>query len=215
MSPFLIVPIASAAISPMQSPTKATGRPMTSATASATGRSEFASSGPPFGRPKCASRMTLPPLSAISFDRLRDALDPRLVRDPAVFGRDVEVDAKEHALARDIGVVEGAERIAHGSRLPSFPRFQPLPLCHARESGHPVARARLRLPAFAGVTSWPQISLAIATAVSAIRFEKPHSLSYQDRTRTNLPSITLVWSRWKIEERLSWLKSLETFGCSV
>ena len=37
-----------------------------------------------------------------------------------------------------------------------------------------------------------QISLPIATAVSAMRFEKPHSLSYQLRMRTILPSITLV-----------------------
>ena len=37
-----------------------------------------------------------------------------------------------------------------------------------------------------------QISFAMATAVSAMRLEKPHSLSYQDSTRTKLPSITLV-----------------------
>ena len=41
-------------------------RPRCSATAEATGRSELASSGPPLGRPKWASRTTLPPLSAIS-----------------------------------------------------------------------------------------------------------------------------------------------------
>ncbi|TAU90489.1 hypothetical protein ELI41_19105 [Rhizobium leguminosarum] len=37
-----------------------------------------------------------------------------------------------------------------------------------------------------------QISLAKATAVSDMRLEKPHSLSYQDRMRTKLPSMTLV-----------------------
>ncbi|NKJ96792.1 hypothetical protein GFM14_35690 [Rhizobium leguminosarum bv. viciae] len=37
-----------------------------------------------------------------------------------------------------------------------------------------------------------QMSLAKATAVSDMRLEKPHSLSYQDRTRTKLPSMTLV-----------------------
>ncbi|MOA49447.1 hypothetical protein D3C78_1723290 [compost metagenome] len=56
---------------------------------------------------------------------------------------------------------------------------------------------------------------ANATAVSDMRLEKPHSLSYQDRTRTNLPSMTLVWSIAKIEEWLSWLKSRETSGSSV
>ncbi len=35
-------------------------------------------------------------------------------------------------------------------------------------------------------------SLAIAVAVSTMRFEKPHSLSYQLTTRTSLPSITAV-----------------------
>ena len=60
-------------------------------------------------------------------------------------------------------------------------------------SGHSVReRANFWTPAFAGVAPNPQISFAIATAVSAMRFEKPHSLSYQDSTRTKLPSITLV-----------------------
>ncbi len=43
-------------------------------------------------------------------------------------------------------------------------------------------------------------SFPIATAVSAIRFEKPHSLSYQDTTRTSVPSMTRVWSTWKMDE---------------
>ena len=55
----------------------------------------------------------------------------------------------------------------------------------------------------------------MATAVSFMRLEKPHSLSYQDITRTSEPSMTLVWSMWKIEECGSWLKSDETFFSSV
>ena len=39
-----------------------------------------------------------------------------------------------------------------------------------------------------------QSNLPIATAVSAMRLEKPHSLSYQDITRTSVPLMTLVWS---------------------
>ena len=58
-------------------------------------------------------------------------------------------------------------------------------------------------------------SLPIATAVSDMRLEKPHSLSYHDITRTKVPSITLVWSMWKIEECGSWLKSIDTLGASV
>src|SRR5690606_36276161 len=56
------------------------------------------------------------------------------------------------------------------------------------------------------------MSLPKATAVSAMRLEKPHSLSYQDSTDTKLPSITLVWSSATVEECGSWLKSIDTFG---
>ena len=65
--------------------------------------------------------------------------------------------------------------------------------------------------------SWKlgQSSFPIATAVSSIRQEKPHSLSYQLRTRHMEPSMTLVWSVWNTEECGSWLKSEETSGSSV
>ena len=55
-----------------------------------------------------------------------------------------------------------------------------------------------------------QSSLPIATAVSAMRLEKPHSLSYQVMIETKLPSITLVWSSAKLDEAGLWLKSTET-----
>src|SRR6202161_2042541 len=60
-----------------------------------------------------------------------------------------------------------------------------------------------------------QASLPIATAVSTMRLEKPHSLSYHDITRTSVPSSTLVWSMWKTDECGAWLKSLEPLGASV
>lgn len=47
-----------------------------------------------------------------------------------------------------------------------------------------------------------QSSLPIAPAVSTIRLEKPHSLSYQLSTRTSLPSITAV-SRLSMVELLA------------
>src|SRR5262249_23279406 len=52
-------------------------------------------------------------------------------------------------------------------------------------------------------------------AVSSMRLEKPHSLSYQDSTRTKLPSITWVWLRSKVELAGLWLKSLDTSGSSL
>src|ERR1700730_10018678 len=60
-----------------------------------------------------------------------------------------------------------------------------------------------------------QSSFPIATAVSAMRLEKPHSLSYHDITRTSVPFCTLVWSMWNVDECGAWLKSIETVGALV
>ena len=83
-------------------------------------------------------------------------------RDPAVLHRDVEIDAEQHAFAFNVGVVETAKGGLH----------QYADTGTHRAHGHP--------------------SLPIATAVSIMRLEKPHSLSYQDITRHNVPSMTLV-----------------------
>src|SRR5260221_14658189 len=55
-------------------------------------------------------------------------------------------------------------------------------------------------------------SLAMTSAVSSMRFEKPHSLSYHDSTRTKPPSTTWVWRRSKVELAGLWLKSPDTSG---
>src|SRR5260370_15282351 len=65
------------------------------------------------------------------------------------------------------------------------------------------------------MSSQNQSSFPIATAVSAMRLEKPHSLSYHAITRTSVPFCTLVWSMWKVAECGSWLKSIETLGKMV
>src|SRR3546814_1967828 len=69
-------------------------------------------------------------------------------------------------------------------------------------------------PAFAGVTLFhsDQSSLAIAPAVSTMRFEKPHSLSYQDTTRTSLPSSTAVSRLSTVDDAGLWLRSIATSG---
>ena len=74
-------------------------------------------------------------------------------------------------------------------------------------SRHLVPRTR---PGHETYSSFP-----IATAVSDMRLEKPHSLSYQDITRTSVPFCTLVWSMWNVDEWGSWLKSIETLGAVV
>ncbi|MGF6166893.1 hypothetical protein M2426_000466 [Pseudomonas moraviensis] len=50
-----------------------------------------------------------------------------------------------------------------------------------------------------------------ARQLSSMRLEKPHSLSYQASTFSNLP-LTLVWLASKIDDSGLWLKSLETSG---
>src|SRR5208282_272653 len=100
-----------------------------------------------------------------------DFLDAGCVGDLAVGHRHVEVDAHQHALTFDVGVIEAAE------------------------GGHQHAPVR-ELRCDGGQTSLP-----IATAVSIMRLEKPHSLSYHDITRTSVPSSTLVWSMGKTAER--------------
>src|SRR4029079_18838554 len=60
-----------------------------------------------------------------------------------------------------------------------------------------------------------QPSLAIAQAESTIRFEKPHSLSYQLTTRTSLPSRTAVSRLSTVELALVCMRSIETTGSSV
>jgi len=47
-------------------------------------------------------------------------------------------------------------------------------------------------------------------AVSGIRLEKPHSLSYQPITRANAPSTTVVCGASKLQEKPTWLKSALT-----
>src|SRR6516164_8033013 len=242
MSPGFMAFTAAAARSPMQSSANATGRSRTAAIAGANGLSDCAGSGP-FGRPKWESRITLPPLSAISrmvgaarsmrvasatlpfstgtlrstrtstrfrsemgeqdhlaalvcnlADGRSRPLDAGRVRDLAVFDRHVEIDTHEYAFAPHVGLIEGAEHIS-GLRAWSCERKPPQRDARSSPAG--------------------QISFPIATAVSTIRLEKPHSLSYHDITRTSVPSITLVWSMANTDECASWLKSLETLGASV
>jgi len=51
-----------------------------------------------------------------------------------------------------------------------------------------------------------------ATATSSMRFEKPHSLSYQEQTLTSVPSATRVSVSSNTELAGLWLKSEDTSG---
>ena len=143
-------------------------------------------------------------------------LDAGGVRDLAVLDRHVEIDAQEHALALEVGLVERAK---HDYRPACEVSTRPLPSMARSVAKRPRGACLTGTDTIATASSviagWDQISLPIATAVSTMRLEKPHSLSYHDITRTSVPSITLVWSMAKIDECGSWLKSLETLGASV
>ena len=69
------------------------------------------------GTAEVGEKNDLAALAGDLLDGRRDAFDARRIRHTAVFGRNIEVDAQENALASDLGVVERAERVAH-VRLP-------------------------------------------------------------------------------------------------
>ena len=59
------------------------------------------------------------------------------------------------------------------------------------------------------------LAAIIAQAVSSMRQEKPHSLSYQAVTLTKRVPETFVNVESKMEELALWLKSMETNGSSL
>ena len=121
----------------------------------------------------------------------------------------------DQLVARAIG--DAVALADHDARLPGCcrPRHQPRRAPGRRRSTARQPQVRVHRRPASPCRDVDQIVFAIATAVSLMRFEKPHSLSYQAMTRQSVPSITLVWSMWKTEECGSWLKSVETSGSSV
>ena len=149
----------------------------------------------------------------------------RIVGDFSALHRHVEIDANEHGIAAHVTaqIVECAE-VRHVGYSQRWHTQYVLPVCSGGSlpaAAKPTTKSRQGMPNQAGTCSMAatlarhQISLPIATAVSAMRLEKPHSLSYQDITRTKVPPMTLVWSMWKTDECGSWLKSPDTFGSLV
>ena len=83
------------------------------------------------------------------------------------------------------------------------------PVEHLHRAERPVVAC------YSGNASHCYPSFAIAAAVSTMRLEKPHSLSYQLSTRTSLPSITAVSRLSTVELALVCMRSIETKGSSV
>ena len=101
-------------------------------------------------------------------DGRQHARDARRVGHFAVLHRHVEIDADEHALAPDVEPIDGADT--------GKVRFAPA--VHIGGAGNIRG------------SDVVHINLLITTAVSLMRLEKPHSLSYQATTRQNVPSTT-------------------------
>ena len=80
-------------------------------------------------------------------------------------------------------------------------RFAPSYTIQSAKQANKITTKRMRYVLCSNYDAY--ISLPIATAVSAIRQEKPHSLSYQLSTRTNLPSSTFVCAGAKFDECVS------------
>ena len=99
--------------------------------------------------------------------------------------------------ARGAPAVEGVKprvsALVKSSCVAEMPRLRLAPFHHA------LCGARRPSPAMQGRKVSAQISFAIARAVSLMRVEKPHSLSYQDSTRPSWPSITWVCGRAAVE----------------
>ena len=74
--------------------------------------------------------------------------------------------------------------------------------------------ARLELARQTGGHSHAEARIQ-AAMTSSIRLEKPHSLSYHERTLTKLPGSTLVSEASSEDDAGLWLKSIETRGSSL
>lgn len=81
-----------------------------------------------------------------------------------------------------------------------------------RKTGPGSIAAHAALPRRAPCGTY--FAFANATAVSSMRFEKPHSLSYQLDTLTRRPD-TLVSVASNVDEAGLWLKSIDTSGASL
>ncbi len=214
MSPSFIAATAFAATSPTQSSAKATGFLITCDSAAATGFERILRVAP-LGPAEMREQDDLAALAGYLGDGRCDAFEPGGVGDAAIFHGHVEVDAQQHALALHVDVIEGAECFGHCTVSLSCPAFECRRIRVLSGSWFASRRGVAGTSPAMTTTMIDQSNFPIATAVSDMRLEKPHSLSYHDNTRTSVPFCTLVWSMWKVEECGSWLKSIETLGAVV
>ena len=98
------------------------------------------------------------------------------------------------AFVRSGGEVRGEGELADEARAELGVREEGDDLAHEIAASAPLAVQSTRATLRKGLVE--QIRLAVA----------------HESTEQNLPSMTLVWSLWKIDECGSWLKSIETFG---
>ena len=145
-------------------------------------------------------------------DGRRNALDARRIGHPAVLRRNVEIDAQEHAFARDIGVIERAERFAHVAPLKlraGGDAFRLRPVLSCPRSGHPVQPLRssgafaTRLIVNAAQFGFPLRNLSAESVNPAITsFDELDAQAPVIRV-----SVVIRWHGWSTEV-VEWHKEL-------
>ena len=184
-----------------QESTRGIGRPSNSPRRRATGPREKSSlNRPSSGRPRWDIRITHAPCSRANSTVGRAARRrASLATFPSLIGvfRSSRISTRRPARERST---------IRSTRIVYRPLWRPTGTAKGTPARASVCN--LHLP------NSSQPTLANASAVSSMRFEKPHSLSYQAQTFTRLPA-TLVRLASNTDEAGSWLKSMETRGSSV
>ena len=121
-----------------------------------------------FGAPQMRQHNHLSASGQQLLDCRQDALDACRVADDPILYRHVEIDADKHAFTLNVEPVDGA----NAGKV----RFAPAVRIGGADKGRDI--------------NIVHINLLMTTAVSLIRLEKPHSLSYQDTTLQKVPSTT-------------------------
>ena len=177
---------------------------------SAIGASDISGTRLPFGRSKWLHTMTFAPLPTSS--RMVGVSRSIRVRSLILPSRTGTLRSARSStrLPADVDVVEGAK--GHG-RDPDVCRLQGRGLARPTRRLHRSCRGRpLDGRHRAGHDVLLDYRLPNSAAVSDMRLEKPHSLSYQPITRASAPSTTAVCVASNVHDAGQWLKSMLTSG---
>ena len=180
-----------------QSPASRTSRPSNSPSRRATGASENAGSGvPSFGRPEVRHDHHTRAGPCRVPQRRKRGPEPGVARHFAVLGR--ERSGPRGSITRRPARSSSVIARTFMSRVANPRPCESAASATGDAFGHSFSPAsshrplHLRARFRGGCIASHQAAFISATVVSSIRFEKPHSLSYQATTLTSRPSMTRV-----------------------